>query len=185
MRAAFQRLVDDEKIERNPFGRFKTLPEEKKKRHMTFSELIAFLKFVQENASEDIWRLCRIYANTGRRRNEILDLHRHDVDIERGIYRPVNIKSHDKHKISRPIPDENISDFRYFLEKYTGKKYPFQIYSSREVTRKITRRFIAFGHTNLTIHSFRHTYITLLREKGILFLFCVSLLNILDTPEIY
>ncbi|MBN1182405.1 MAG: tyrosine-type recombinase/integrase [Bacteroidales bacterium] len=167
MRAAFQRLVDDEKINRNPFARFKPLPEDKKKRHMTYSELIDFLKYVKENATEDIWRICRIYANTGRRRNEILDLNRNDVDIERGIYRPINIKSRDKHQITRRIPDENLIDFQYFLTKYDDKEYLFQIYSKRELTRKITKLFREKGHETLTLHSFRHTFITILREKGI------------------
>ena len=167
MRAAFQRLVDDEKLERNPFSRFKPLPEVKKKRHLTYSELIKFLKHVKTKSTEDIWRICRIYANTGRRRNEILELRREDVDLERGIYRPVNIKSRDKHKITRSIPDENMADFRHFLDKYPDKEKPFHIYSQRELTRKVTELFRDKGHQDLTLHSFRHTYITLLREKGI------------------
>ena len=62
LRAAFERLYFDEKIDRNPFWKFK-LPRdrgEEKKKCLTMAELQAFLLFARENTDTDTYHLLRI-----------------------------------------------------------------------------------------------------------------------------
>ncbi|GEM_PF-4295435 len=167
-RAAFERLLIDEKIDKNPFYRFPRMKiDNTEKKHLKLSELKDFLDFVKQNIDENTWRIIRIYAGTGRRRNEILFLKHDDVDLIKGIYRPRNIKSHDKHRITRSIPDDVIEDFAYFINKNRNATYPFKFCYEDTLTRKVTALFKKAGYPTLTLHSLRHTYLTILREKGI------------------
>ena len=134
---------------------------------MTLSELRDFLEFVRSYSSEDTWRILRIYAGTGRRRNEIFNLKHEDVDLDKGVYRPINIKSRDKHRITRSIPDDVIEDFKYFISMYNDSEYPFRRFHPSYFTKKVIRLFKRAGFPSLSLHSLRHTYLTILREKGI------------------
>lgn len=167
LRAAFERLLIDQKIDRNPFYRFTRMKVDyDTKKHLTYLELQNFLNYVRENSSEEMWRLLRIYSGTGRRRNEILFLESEDVDLDKGIYRPRNLKTGDKKKISRKIPANLIEDFGYFLEKYQGHKYPFQIYHEDVITHHVSKLLTDAGFPTLSLHSLRHTYITILTEMN-------------------
>lgn len=167
LRAAFQRLYDDEVIDKNPFVRFKPMKRKpKEKQHLTLTELREFLKFIKNKTSEDTWRIIRIYAGTGRRRNEILYLRHEHVDLEKGIYRPIDIKSRDKHRITRSIPDDVIDDFKYFIKKYPKSEYPFKICHEATITHRAIDLFREAGYSTLSLHSLRHSYITILEEKG-------------------
>ena len=166
LRAAFERLVIEEKLDRNPLYKFKPIPDnDNKKKHLTLSELREFLNYAKENASEDLYHLIRIYAGTGRRRNEIIFLEREDVDLELGIYRPRNEKSRDKHKLTRSIPDDVLDDFQYFIDKY-HTEYPFKFCHPNSITHWVKDLLRKSGHPELNLHSLRHTYITILNEKG-------------------
>ena len=167
LKAAFERLVSDGKLTRNPFYRCKLMPVRvTKKTHLTLSESTYFLNYIQEHGKENYWRMLRIYLFTGRRRNEIRLLERKDIDLEKGIFRVVNIKSRDKHKISRQIPDPVLNDFEYFMEKYKESEHPFKFCSEDKLTKEAKKLFIAAGFPDLTLKSLRHTHITLAREKG-------------------
>jgi len=50
LRASFERILMDGKIDHNPFYRFKPLKEEQKRKALTLSELREFLDFAKENA---------------------------------------------------------------------------------------------------------------------------------------
>lgn len=170
--AAFNRLELDEIISKNPFKSFKRMKDREardKKKHLTLIELNEFLKFAKENANEELFRLIRIYATTGRRRNEILYLKHDHVDIDKGIYRPLDIKSRDKHRIVKDIPDESFEDFKYFIKKYKDKEHPFLIYHDHTITHKIGKLFVKAGYPSgqrFNIHTFRHTYQTQLDMQG-------------------
>ena len=56
----------------------------------------------------------KILIFTGRRRSEVLSIKRNDVDMKNKCFKVVYIRSEDKHKDKREIPEEVIKDFRYF-----------------------------------------------------------------------
>lgn len=166
LRAAFERLYIDGKISRNPFYKFpKVKVPRPEKRHLTLAESEEFLKYARENADEDLYRLIKIYLFTGRRRNEILFLKPEKVDLEKGIFRHVNIKSHDKHEVSRKIPRSVLDDFRYFIEMYKSAEFPFSIYTPNTITHKISELLTGAGFPELSLHSLRHTHVTLGIER--------------------
>ncbi len=167
LRASFQRLYLDEMIDRNPFEKFKPVKIKRKiKQHLTLTELRDFLKFVRKKADEDTFRLIRIYAGTGRRRNEILYMKHNHVDLEKGIYRPIDIKSRDKHRLTRSIPNDVIEDFKYFITKNSDVEYPFKICHEHTLTHRVIGLLREAGYSTLNLHSLRHSYITILEEQG-------------------
>ena len=113
-------------------------------------------------------RLIRIYAGTGRRRREILESTHQDIDLERGIYRFINVKSRDKHKVTQRIPEDVLEDFKYFTQKHKDQINPFKIYVHEDtISDKIGELLTKAGYPELTLHSLRHTYCSILEEKGL------------------
>ena len=163
LRAAFERLFIDGKISRNPFYKYPKVKVPRPKRtHLALSECRDFLNYVRENTNEDLFRLIKIYLFTGRRRNEILFLRREMVDLERGIFRHVNIKSHDKHEVTRKIPKSVYEDFQYFMKRYKNKEYPFKVFEHpNTITHKVSDLLTKAGFPELSLHSLRHTHVTL------------------------
>ena len=118
LRAAFEKLVIDSKIDINPFHRYKPLPVSKnKKKHMTLEEAKRFLDVVNNSTNEDAKHLTRILLHTGIRRSEVLLIKRDDVDMQEGYFKALNIKSRDRHLVIREIPEWTYGDFQYFLLK--------------------------------------------------------------------
>jgi integrase len=73
LHAAFERIVIDDTLVKNPFYRFKRLPVQRdKKKHMTFPEAKRFLEVVNASRNEDAKYLARILLYTGIRRSELL-----------------------------------------------------------------------------------------------------------------
>jgi integrase len=167
LRAAFEKLIIEEILDKNPLYKFKPIPDlENKRKHLNFSELMEFLKFAKENASEDMYHIIRIFVGNGRRRNEILFLERGDVDLEKGLYRPRNEKRKNKDKMSRSIPDDIIGSFEHFMNKYPDAQYPFRFAHESTITHRVKKILIQAGHPELHLHSLRHTNITILSEQG-------------------
>jgi len=163
LRAAFERLFIDGKISRNPFYKYpKVKVPRPEKKHLTLSECGGFLEYVKNNASEDLHRLIKIYLFTGRRRNEVFFLKRENVDLKKGIFRHVNVKSHDKHEVTRKIPKSVYEDFQYFMEKYIKAEYPFKVFEHpNTITHKVSDLLTNAGFPELSLHSLRHTHVTL------------------------
>ncbi len=163
LRAAFERLFIDGKISKNPFYKYpKVKVPRAKKKHLTLSESRDFINYVKKNAGEDLFRLIKIYLFTGRRRNEILFLKHEQVDLDKGIFRHVNIKSHDKHEVTRKIPKSVYDDFRYFIKKRRKSDYPFRVHKCPDtITHKVSDLLTEAGFPELSLHSLRHTHVTL------------------------
>ena len=109
----------------------------------------------------------RISLFTGIRRGEVLNIERADVSLGEGYYRAINNKSKDKHKVYREIPLPVYDDFRYFMERNSHTPYPFNVYKPNSytcMTKKLLKRYNF--HSDLHLHSFRHTAATRAIESG-------------------
>jgi len=166
LHAAFERLVIDGNLDKNPFYRFRRLPVLKnKKKHLIFTEAKAFLAIVNESTNENAKHLIRILLFTGIRRSEVLHIERNDVSLSELFFRAVNIKSKDKHKVLRGIPEEVLRDFEYFMNN-SRSQYPFKVChpdTLTDWTKELLRK--AGLSEDLHCHSLRHTCITLGLEK--------------------
>jgi len=168
LRASFEELLINGQIDRNPFYKFKKVTEPKnKKKHLSLDDILNLFKVIGDSNNEDLKRLLRISLFTGLRRSEILFIQRVDVDLDKGIYRALNIKSHDKHKKTREIPNIIQNDFKYFLDKNKNTKYPFKVCHPNTFThwtKQIFRR--AELSEKLSLKSIRHTFVTRAAEHG-------------------
>jgi len=167
LHAAFERLVIDDTLIKNPFYRFKRLPVSKdKKKHMVFAEARKFLNVVNDSKNENAKHLVRILLYTGIRRGEVLSIERNDVNLSEKFYRAINIKSKDKHKVLRGIPDEVLQDFEYFINK-SQSDFPFKVCHADTLTDWV-KGFLRKAELSedLHCHSLRHTHITLGLEQG-------------------
>lgn len=178
IRAALNRLYDDEIIERNPFRKFKALSEwTDKAKHLTHSQAIEFLAVVRdwqppENFTGDrlkregIKRLIYIYLFTGRRLTEILTIERSDVDLARRTVLAVNNKQRRHVKESIDIPPMVLDDFAWFLDNFRSDK-PFRIFHRDTVSRQIKSLMRLTGlPESIKPHSLRNTFTTLAIESG-------------------
>lgn len=166
LQGAFERLVDDEVIEKNPFRKFERIIEpDDRPRHLEHDELKRFLDVVNCSKNESGKRLARILVFTGRRRNEILYLKRDDVDIANSRMLVENNKHRLRRKKWITIPKEVRSDVAWLLENIMGN-YPFKVCSPDTLTRWIKQWLIKADYGDLHCHSLRHTFITLAGKNG-------------------
>ena len=129
---------------------------------MDLDDIEVLFRAIRNIENEDFKRLLKIAIFTGRRRNELLLIERRDVNIEKVIFRAVNIKSQDKHKESLEIPNEVLDDFEYFLSKNPNDKQPFKICHPNIFTHWTKDLFRKANLSeDLHLHSLRHTVTTL------------------------
>jgi site-specific recombinase XerD len=166
LRAAFERCINEDILEKNPFRRFKQLQVPKKKMHMTFQEAKHFINVVNLSKHQDAKHLTRILFYTGIRRGEVLSIKRENVNLCEGFYRTINIKSRDKHLVYREIPSEIIPDFEHFMNKSPQFKYPFKVCVPDRLSQLVKGFLREAGLSeDLHCHSLRHTFITLGLEQ--------------------
>ena len=148
---------------------FERLPEHNrkaKKKSLTLDEAKRFLTTLEDLKNENARRLIRILLFTGIRRSELLYIEREDVDMRAGTFQSMNIKSGDRHKVSRQIPEQVWSDFNYFMHK-TGSHRPFKVCHPDTFTHWVKLALRAVGLSeDLHLHSLRHTFISLGLERG-------------------
>ncbi len=166
LQGAFERLLDDEIIDKNPFRKFERIIEpDDKIRHLEHVELKRFLDVVTRSTNESGKRLARILVFTGRRRCEILYIKREDVDIANSRMLVENNKHRSRRKKWITIPKEICPDVAWFLEHRTGM-YPFKVCSPDTLSRWIKEWLIESGCGDRNCHSLRHTFITLAGKNG-------------------
>jgi len=167
LRAAFERLYDDELIERNPFRKFRKLSEySEKQKHLTDDEIKRFLEIVNSEKKEEYRRIVYIYLFTGRRRSEVLNIEREDVDIKNGLVKFVNNKDSQHKKQTLTIPSVIKEDFAWFLKRYHSNK-PFKIVKPNSMTRIVKRYIIKAGlPEHYHLHTLRHTFVSKALSDG-------------------
>jgi len=161
LQAIFSRLVDEEIIGRNPFVRFKRVREtDYLTENITREQADILWQTMKEARSQDAVRIFKILAYTGRRAREILELERKDVDLEKGLFRPMNVKMSDQRKRWKEIPEEVKEEFRYFIETKRGNQ-PFNICRRDTLSKTFLRwRRKAGLPDSLPMKTLRHAFAT-------------------------
>lgn len=165
-RSVFERLLDKDIIQVNPFRRFKPIREVRSGyAHFTKEQLKILFDTMRSSQRQDYVRFARILLYTGRRLSEILDLNRQDVDLNNKLFHPENIKHRDYRKQWIGIPESAIEDFKYFMDR--GEEYPFRVGTRYGISEwfRLWRRKAGLPE-GLRIHSLRHTFVTLSLEQG-------------------
>lgn len=122
---------------------------------------------VLRDEKEEYRRLIYIYIFTGRRRCEILDIERKDIDLENNCFRIVNNKDSNLRKQKLPIPSEIREDFEFFIKRNRSNK-PFGILKPRSVTLMVKRIMNKAGlPKSIHLHSLRHTFVSLALKNGV------------------
>ncbi len=161
IRAAYNRLVDDDLIERNPFRRFKALIEHHPEhRHLTLDDIARFLAAAEASGNEPGFRIARMYLYTGLRRRELLELRRDAIDLDRRRIRVPNIKHHSHRERWIILPPPALDDLRWFLARSNSDR-PLHICQADTLTHWIKGYLRAAGlPESLHLHSLRHTFVT-------------------------
>ena len=168
IRAAFNRLVDDETLSVNPFARFRSLsvmPPER--RHLTLDDLRRFIEIVNASPNEAGRRLVYISLYTGRRRREILELPRDAIDLKRSRILIMNVKHREHRRRWIPVTPEVAGHLAWFLE-HSVSAYPLRVCHPDTYTDWVKRWLRAAGlPDSLHLHSLRHTFVTHALAQGI------------------
>jgi len=166
--AAFQRLVDDEFLEKNPFKKYTRLRESPRgPRHLTREQIIRLFEIVDATEKEEFKHLLRISMFTGIRRNEVLLIRRDEIDLERDRVKVMNVKIHDQRKRWIKIPDAARESFAWFLNHRDGDM-PLKVCHPSTYSHWVKTMLREAGlQESLHLHSLRHSFITLAGEKGV------------------
>jgi len=162
LRAVFERLYDNEMIERNPFHRFKPVRESKKDAedgYFTPEELKLIFDSMKQARNQD-----------GRRPSEILNLQHNDVDLKSKPPRikPMNIKHRERPKKWIDVPKIVIKDIKYFMGKNNRSEYPFKICSCSTLGSYFRRWKRRAGISEeKSLKELRHTFVTLGLNSGV------------------
>ena len=166
LHAAFQRLVKNELIDKNPLANWERLPETNNKiRSMSHEEILRFLEVIEQSKNQDGKRLAKIAVFTGLRLQEILLLDRDEIDLENHRFKALNIKHSEHRKRWLGIPKVIEDDFRYFLTTYRSDT-PMKRCHPDTFSHWIKEwlREADLGH--FRAHDLRHTFATLTLKNG-------------------
>jgi site-specific recombinase XerD len=166
LRAAFERMVDDEVLDKNPFRKFRKLsPGEFPPRHFTPEQLSVFLEEVNACGDEPLIHYIYICTALGLRRTEVLRILREDVDMVHGRVRVENVKRRNIPKRWITIPPAVNEDFQWFLSLPVLQ--PFAWCHPDTVTHRVKKLILRAGlPESLHLHSLRHTFATLALAQG-------------------
>ena len=167
LRGAFERMVDLEILDRNPFRKFPSLEEiPAGPQHFTPKQLQHFLDIVIRSSNEEGKRLVFICIATGIRRIELLEIQREDIDLENNRVRVMNAKHKRRVKRWITIPKSVHNDFKWFLDRDPGE-HPFKVCHPDTFTHWVKDWIREAGMPeSLHLHSLRHTFTTLALQAG-------------------
>lgn len=168
IKASFSRALRAEYITKNPFAGLERIPvyDNGFEKHLTIADKNKLFDYMDKNVkNEVIKRLIRIYFYTGRRRNEILNIDRSDIDIVKGVMYFVNTKRRWVRKKAQNIQDDIRNDVIWFLEQTDNEK-PFALIRPQMVSWHVKEVFKRAGYGNLHLHSLRHSWATIALEQG-------------------
>ena len=168
IRAAFNRLVKDEFLDKNPFQGFEKLRESNngKPLHLKPDEVNRFLAAVRNIDREDLRRLIPIYLFTGRRRTEILNTPRWKVDLNHMLMSVKNVKDRGHTEQMLDIPEAIQDDIRWLMEQ-NSSDYPFRVCRPNTLTRRVKECMRAADlPEEYHLHTLRHTFVTLAPQSG-------------------
>lgn len=180
LRSAWSRAVKYKIVPDNPFmavATAKVRPNKKerlKSKDMSFEEVQKLLKYLEKVGDTRFGYYIRFLLYTGCRRNEILFLEWEDVDLENETLTVYSSKG--RKTLILPISNALKRTIDTMIKKSSG--YIFVSNSNRTkkgkpwsedfVTHHFKKRITELDLPNhYTLHSLRHTYVTLLRTKGI------------------
>jgi len=182
LKSIFETAIDNELCSRNPVKniKFQYANEMKKRKVYTSQQMKQVEEYAKQAGKFDVV----ILLNTGIRRSELLGLKCSDFDFENNtlhIQRGV-VQTKGKIMIGKPKSESSdrviplSEDFACYMKDYMCPSEYYVISQSCEPTSPSTyaRRFKRFmkslnsetGLPALTPHELRHTYGTLLRERG-------------------
>ncbi len=168
IRAAIQRLVDDDMLISNPFARFKPLPARlPERRHLTLDDLRRFLAVVNASPNEAGRRLVMISLYTGLRRREVLELPRDAIDLGHARILAMNIKHHSRRRRWISVSPEVSAHLGWFLDR-SGSKFPLRVCHHDTYSHWVKVWLAEAGLPgSLHLHSLRHTFVTHALAQGI------------------
>jgi len=170
LHSAFNMLVKEDIIERNPFAHFERVKAPGgEQKALTMAQFKHFIEVLDAWPHEVARKLIRILLYTGLRRSEVLLLRREDIDFSAGVpirFRPQNVKRRDKRRRWLLIPRGCREDIAWFLDEFTGD-YPFKQCTPDCVTRWAKQILVAAGLPEHQTKSLRHTFSTRALEMGI------------------
>lgn len=168
-RQAFGVLLDDGAIDRNPFARIPQLREYRDgPRHLTRDQVNALLTAARDSGRTGYYHLMVLAAHTGLRRTEILGIERAGIDLEHSRLRVANVKRHDRRQRWIRIDQAVAESLAWFIEHGAPGEHPCAICSPDWFSDQFKVYAKAAGlPPSLTLHSLRHTWVTLTGERGV------------------
>ena len=157
---AYNLLITDEIVDRNPFYNFDRLGVPEKKKDIDRDKLELLLDVTNKCKNENKKHLCRMAILLGIRRKEILNIS--DVDLEKGFFTTIVLKRRKKVMLTRPMNKEEVwHDFKYFMDKYGDREYPFKVCHPNTFTRWMRELQDQAGLKDARcLQAVRHTFVT-------------------------
>lgn len=169
-----------------------TKPIEK---YMSFEQSKKFIDFCKENADNALTAVIIVAINLGLRKSEILGLRMEDLDLDNhrltirstvtaltSLHYEKDTKTDTSNRII-PLSDEEVQFFmeyqnfknskkRWYKSAYHSSDFVFTLedgtlYTPSGLYKRVKRLLVMFGEPELTFHSFRHTYASILYFKGV------------------
>ena len=163
LKAAFNKALEWELIEKNPFSKIKLFKIKKQFPKFFTPEDIEKIK--QTITNEKWLNLFEFYIYTGGRRNEVLNLTWNDITDTHIIFRET--KSGSERKV--PITPQ----LRKTIERMKKNKNTirfgklFHGFDEKYVSKKFTQIFKKAGFEGYHLHHTRHTFASLLIQNGV------------------
>lgn len=188
--------IDTGIINNNPCKGIRTTSkDEKNEKYMDYATAAKFIRFCEENAEESTTDIIKAAINFGLRKSEIIGLRMGDLDLDNqhltirntvtaltSIHIEEDVKTVTSNRII-PLSEAEMQFFLNIISKKEQKKewygntyirsdYIFTLDNGQLITpagvyKRAKRLLINFGEPELTFHSLRHTYASILYANGV------------------